>query len=83
MGAHSGLSEAAAVYLPPQYFQKAYSGKRFPGVEVMSGYPGATRAMVARMQYPDVFLSQLQAHRAKPMVLVMLRPTAAPPRDTE
>lgn len=83
VGAHSGLSEAAAVYLPPQYFQKAYSGKRFPGVEVMSGYPGATRAMVARMQYPDVLLSQLQAHRAKPMVLVMLRPTAAPPRDTE
>lgn len=83
VGAHSGLSEAAAVYLPPQYFQKAYAGKRFPGVEVMSGYPGATRALVSRMQYPDVLLSQIDAHLAKPMVLVMLRPTVAPPRDTE
>ena len=83
VGAHSGLSEAAAVYLPPQYFQKAYSRKRFPGVEVMTGYPGATRELVSRMQYPQVLLSQLDAHLAKPMVLVMLRPTAAPPRDTE
>ncbi|SDO75991.1 Putative esterase [Pedococcus dokdonensis] len=83
VGAHSGLSEAAAVYLPPQYFQKAYAHHRFPGVEVLTGYPGATRELVSRMQYPDVLLSQIDAHRARPMVLVMLRPTAAPPRDTE
>jgi enterochelin esterase-like enzyme len=83
VGAHSGLSEAAVVYLPPQYFQKAYSAKRFPAVEVMTGYPGATRELVSRMQYPDVLLSQIEAHLARPMVLVMLRPTAAPPRDTE
>ena len=35
------------------------------------------------MKYPDVLLSQLDAHRAQPMVLVMLRPTVVPPRDTE
>jgi hypothetical protein len=83
VGAHSGLSEPVAVYLPPQYFQGAYARTLFPGVEVLTGYPGVTRALVARMRYPDVLLSQIQAHRAQPMVLVMLRPTVAPPRDTE
>jgi enterochelin esterase-like enzyme len=82
-GPHSGLSEPAAVYLPPQYYQKAYAGKTFPAVEVLTGFPGAAGALVTRMQYPDVLLSQIDSHRAKPMVLVMLRPTVAPPRDTE
>jgi enterochelin esterase-like enzyme len=82
-GAHSGLSEPAAVYLPPQYFQRAYARTVFPGVEVFTGYPGATRALVSRMKYPDVLLSQIDAHRARPMVLVMMRPTVVPPRDTE
>ncbi len=82
-GAHSGLSEPALVYLPPQYFQKAYARTVFPGVEVFTGYPGTTRALVARFKYPDVLLSQIDAHRARPMVLVMLRPTVVPPRDTE
>ena len=82
-GAHSGLSEPAAVYLPPQYFQKAYARTVFPAVEVFTGYPGTTRALVLRMKYPDVLLSQIDAHRARPMVLVMLRPTVVPPRDTE
>jgi enterochelin esterase-like enzyme len=82
-GAHSGLSEPAAVYLPPQYFQPAYAHRTFPGVEVLTGFPGAAGALVTRMQYPDVLLSQIDSHRSKPMVLVMLRPTVAPPRDTE
>ena len=82
-GGHSGLSQPAAVYLPPQYFQPAYARTVFPAVEVFTGYPGTTRALVSRMKYPDVLLAQLDAHRARPMVLVMLRPTVVPPRDTE
>jgi enterochelin esterase-like enzyme len=82
-GAHSRLSEPALVYLPPQYFAAADRHRRFPAVEVFTGYPGSTRALVQRMRYPDLLLSQIQAHRAGPMVLVMLRPTVVPPRDTE
>lgn len=82
-GQHSGLGEQALVYLPPQYFQQQYAHTSFPGVEVMTGYPGTTRLLVARMHYPDVLLHQITSHRAQPMVLVMLRPTVAPPRDTE
>jgi len=82
-GAHSRLSELALVYLPPQYFAPAERHRLFPAVEVLTGYPGSTRALVERMHYPDMLLSQIEAHRAGPMVLVMLRPTVVPPRDTE
>ncbi len=82
-GARSGISEPVLVYLPPQYFQPRYARTQFPGVEVMTGYPGTTTALVDRMGYADVLLKQIAGHRARPMVLVMLRPTVAPPRDTE
>ncbi|TQJ49218.1 alpha/beta hydrolase-fold protein [Phycicoccus sp. SLBN-51] len=82
-GARSGLSTPALVWLPPQYFQPAYRHTLFPAAEVLSGYPGTTTALVFRLHYPNVLLREIDAHRAKPTVLVMLRPTVAPPRDTE
>lgn len=82
-GARSGLSTPALVWLPPQYFQRAYRHTVFPAAEVLSGYPGTTTALVFRMHYPDVLLKEITARRAQPMVLVMLRPTVAAPRDTE
>lgn len=82
-GARSGLQSDAMVYLPPQYFQPAYANQTFPAVEVMTGYPGIMMNLVSRMHYPDLLLNELQQNRAHPMVLVMLRPTVAPPRDTE
>jgi enterochelin esterase-like enzyme len=82
-GPRSALREPAIVYLPPQYFQAAYAHTTFPAAEVMTGYPGHEQALVARLHYPGVLLQEVQAGRARPMVLVMLRPTVAPPRDTE
>jgi enterochelin esterase-like enzyme len=82
-GLRSGISQDAMVYLPPQYFQAAYAHHQFPAIEVMSGYPGITTTLVSRMHYPDVLLNEILQHRARPMVLVMLRPTVDAPRDTE
>lgn len=82
-GARSTLSQPAYIYLPPQYFQPSYAHHEFPAVEVMTGYPGNSLNLVKRMHYPDMLLHEIQSGRAKPMVLVMLRPTVAPPRDTE
>ena len=39
-GAQRAVRARALVYLPPQYFQKAYARTLFPAVEVMTGYPG-------------------------------------------
>lgn len=82
-GVHSGLSNPVMVYLPPQYFQPRYAHTLFPAVELMTGYPGVMRALVDSWHYPDKLLNEMGKHRAGPMVLVMLRPTVAPPRDTE
>jgi enterochelin esterase-like enzyme len=82
-GPRSGLGEHAYVYLPPQYFAASWRHRLFPGVEVMTGYPGNEQSLVTRMHYPDQLLSAIRAHRAGPMVLVMLRPSVSEPRDTE
>ena len=82
-GPRSLLSAPAIVYLPPQYFQPAWAHRLFPAVEAITGYPGDERNLVNRLDYPDTLLKEMSAHRAHPMVLVFLRPTVAPPRDTE
>lgn len=82
-GARSGLTSDALVYLPPEYFQPAYAHHQFPAVEVLTGYPGVTSSLVSRLHVPELYLAELTHHRARPMVVVMLRPTVAPPRDTE
>jgi len=82
-GPRSALSSPALVYLPPQYFRPAFRKVTFPAAVVMTGYPGNTLNLVDRMDYPGLLLHEIQTGRAGPMVLVMLRPTVAPPRDTE
>ncbi|MBM9505219.1 alpha/beta hydrolase [Actinacidiphila acididurans] len=80
-GRASGISSTAYVYLPPQYFQQPQ--RRFPAAVVLTGYPGTAEALFKKMHYPEVAAGQVRGGRAQPMVLVMLRPTVVPPRDTE
>lgn len=82
-GPRSSLSSPALVYLPPQYFQPRYLHTRFPVTEVLAGYPGSALEMVYRLAFPDLQLAEVQAHRASPLVMVMLSPTVVRPRDTE
>lgn len=82
-GLRSGLSDPAYVYLPPQYFWPQYAHRRFPAVEIMSGYPGSALELVSRMDYPSRGLVLSHEHRTVPMIYVMLSSTVAPPRDTE
>jgi len=82
-GARSALSSHAFIYLPPQYYQKGYARRLFPAVQVFTGYPGGDLNLLNRLKYPEHLLADLGAHRAQPMVLVMLRPSVSFPRDTE
>lgn len=79
-GAMSRLAQPALVYLPPQYFRGQHA---LPVVEVLTGYPGSELNLVARLHYPGLLWRGIRAGTTRPMVLVMLRPTVAPPRDTE
>ncbi|MFF4649179.1 alpha/beta hydrolase [Streptomyces sp. NPDC001380] len=82
-GGASGISSDGYVYLPPQYFRPQEAHRRLPAAVVLTGYPGDARNLVTRLDYPGTELREVQAGRMRPTVLVMLRPTVAPPRDTE
>lgn len=83
VGRTSRIASPAYVYLPPEYFRAEHRTRDFPASVVLTGYPGTARALVDKLRYPRTALESAREGRARPMILVMLRPTVAPPRDTE
>ncbi|MFJ9409163.1 alpha/beta hydrolase [Streptomyces sp. NPDC101393] len=71
------------VYLPPQYFQPQFRRQRFPVMVVISGYPGGIMNLAQHLQVPQNAGKLIAQGRMQPTVIVMVRPTIAPPRDTE
>ncbi|MFG2950916.1 alpha/beta hydrolase [Streptomyces adustus] len=82
-GRRTRIATPAYVYLPPEYFQSAYRTRTFPVAVVLTGYPGTAEALVDKLNYPRTARELAKDGRMQPMILVMLRPTVAPPRDTE
>ncbi|MEU2119743.1 alpha/beta hydrolase-fold protein [Streptomyces sp. NPDC016459] len=82
-GERSGIVSPAYVYLPPEYFQERYAKRTFPASVVLTGYPGTAENLIKGLKYPRTAYLQAKEGRMQPMILVMLRPTVAPPRDTE
>ncbi|MFI8102564.1 alpha/beta hydrolase [Streptomyces sp. NPDC086023] len=82
-GEKSKITSPAYVYLPPEYFQPQYAGRNFPASIVLTGYPGTAENLIKGLNYPMTAYKQAKAGKMRPMILVMLRPTVAPPRDTE
>ncbi|MCE7551800.1 alpha/beta hydrolase [Streptomyces thermodiastaticus] len=82
-GRRTGIVTPAYVYLPPEYFQPQYRTRTFPVAVVLTGYPGTAQALISKLEYPRTAHDLAKKGRMQPMVLVMLRPTLAPPRDTE
>jgi enterochelin esterase-like enzyme len=70
-GARSHLTRDVYVYLPPQYFQKAYAHYKFPVIELLHGSPGNPQAWVDVMGVIPTFLSLLETHPSDASVLVM------------
>jgi enterochelin esterase-like enzyme len=70
-GAGSHLTRVVYVYLPPQYFQKAYAHYRFPVIELLHGSPGNPQAWVNVLGVIPTFLNLLEAHPRDAAVLVM------------
>ncbi|MFI7401865.1 alpha/beta hydrolase [Streptomyces sp. NPDC049541] len=83
VGRTTNIATPAYVYLPPEYFQPKYRTRTFPAAVVLTGYPGTAQALVDKLHYPSTAQSLAKNGRMQPMILVMLRPTVAPPRDTE
>ncbi|WP_156727373.1 alpha/beta hydrolase [Streptomyces apocyni] len=82
-GQTSRIASNAYVYLPPEYFQPEYEDRTFPASVVITGFPGTAENLLNGLRYPATAHEQARKGTMRPMVLVMLRPTVAPPRDTE
>ncbi|UFR03108.1 esterase family protein [Streptomyces sp. Go40/10] len=83
VGRTTHMVTPAYVYLPPEYFQPQYRTRTFPVSVVLTGYPGTARSLVDKLNYPSTAQRLAKDGRMQPMILVMMRPTVAPPRDTE
>ncbi|MEU6227315.1 alpha/beta hydrolase-fold protein [Streptomyces sp. NPDC047042] len=83
IGRRTGVVDPAFVYLPPQYFQKAYQRQRFPVIVALSGYPGSIFNLAQHLRVPQIAGDLQRRGQMQPTVMVMIRPTIAPPRDTE
>ncbi|WP_306188629.1 MULTISPECIES: esterase family protein [unclassified Streptomyces] len=83
VGRTTHIATSALIYLPPEYFQPQYRTRTFPATVVLTGYPGIAQSLVSKLNYPRTALDLAKDGRMQPMILVMLRPTVAPPRDTE
>ncbi|GHF63069.1 esterase [Streptomyces mashuensis] len=83
MGPESKISSPAYVYTPPEYYQPQYADKKFPASVALTGYPGTAEALIKGLDYPVRAHKLAKEKKMQPMILVMMRPTVAPPRDTE
>ncbi|MFD0005973.1 alpha/beta hydrolase [Streptomyces sp. NPDC127178] len=83
VGRTTRIATPAYVYLPPEYFQPQFRTRTFPTAVVLTGYPGTAEALVDKLDYPRTAGRLAADGRMQPMILVMMRPTVAPPRDTE
>lgn len=70
-GPRSHITRRVNIYLPPQYFDKAYANYRFPAIELLHGSPGGAAAWVNVMDVIPVYLNLLSERKAAPAVLVM------------
>ncbi|MFF7641927.1 alpha/beta hydrolase-fold protein [Streptomyces canus] len=83
IGRRTGVIDPAFVYLPPQYFQKAYQRQRFPVIVALSGYPGSIFNLAQYLRVSQTAGALQKSGQMQPTIMVMIRPTIAPPRDTE
>ncbi|MDG4859170.1 alpha/beta hydrolase-fold protein [Streptomyces sp. T-3] len=82
-GAKSGINSPAYVYLPPEYFRPSHAKQTFPASIVLTGYPGNAKSLIRALKYPTTAHGLAAQGKMQPMILVMMRSTVAPPRDTE
>ncbi len=70
-GPRSHITREVYVYLPPQYFSKAYAHYKFPAIELLHGSPGQPETWINVINVIPTYLQLLATHQAQPAVLVM------------
>jgi enterochelin esterase-like enzyme len=70
-GLSSHITRVVYVYLPPQYFQPAYMGYRFPVIELIHGQPGEPQDWINVVGVTATLDHLVNQRLARPAVLVM------------
>jgi len=81
-GRVSGVDAEVYVWLPPQYNDPAYKDKKFPVVELLSGYPGSAKAWFGSLKVHEQLLPLMQSGQVTPMILVAPRTNLIAKVDT-
>ncbi|MGW4349566.1 alpha/beta hydrolase [Streptomyces sp. NPDC004690] len=81
-GRVSGVDAEVYVWLPPQYDAPAYRDRKFPVVELLSGYPGSAKAWFGSMHVHEQLEPLMRAGRVAPFILVSPRTNLIAKADT-
>jgi S-formylglutathione hydrolase FrmB len=82
-GSTSHLTLPVRVYLPAQYAQPAYAGRRFPVIEVFDGFPGSPGSWLDNLRLAQVLDTEIAAGRMAPTIAVLPVQNVSPWRDSE
>ncbi|MGW2933900.1 alpha/beta hydrolase [Streptomyces sp. NPDC001156] len=81
-GRVSGVDAEVYVWLPPQYYEPAYRNKKFPVVELLSGYPGSAKAWFGSLKVHEQLLPLMRSGQVAPFILVAPRTNLIAKVDT-
>ncbi|MER6073042.1 alpha/beta hydrolase [Streptomyces sp. NPDC001852] len=81
-GRVSGVNAEVYVWLPPQYNEPAYRNKKFPVVELLSGYPGSAKAWFGSMKVHEQLEPLMKSGQVAPFILVSPRTNLIAKIDT-
>jgi enterochelin esterase-like enzyme len=81
-GQVSGVDAEVYVWLPPQYNDPAYKDKKFPVVELLSGYPGSAKAWFGSLKVHEQLLPLMKNGQVEPFILVAPRTNLIAKIDT-
>ncbi|MEU8981740.1 alpha/beta hydrolase [Streptomyces sp. NPDC058467] len=81
-GRVSGVNAEVYVWLPPQYGEPAYRNKKFPVVEMLSGYPGSAKAWFGSLKVHEQLLPLMRSGQVAPFILVAPRTNLIAKVDT-
>ena len=81
-GRVSGVRGEVYVWLPPQYYQPAYRGRKFPVVELLAGFPGTAKAWFGSLDVQTQLTPMMVSGQVAPFILVSPRTSLLDSRDT-
>ncbi|MEE1756100.1 alpha/beta hydrolase [Streptomyces sp. SP18CS02] len=81
-GRISGVEAEVYVWLPPQYDDPAFKDRKFPVVELLSGFPGSPKSWFGSLDVSKQLEPLMRSGRVAPFILVSPRTTLLGDTDT-